>query len=213
LRRVEIDGRRLGGGCGGREGRLAHRQRTADGLSHFHRIAVSAHVHVKRQGLGAQQMIVDGRHLQAAFQQLGHHGIDLALEQHEVAHDHRRVCHRLERDPATERKRGPDCYAVERDREISARKAVTMDRAADRPGPAENPVNLRPIDALRIRRRNRRKHGAAGCKSPKHSYHESPPWMGSLARLLDFVFEALSTSPHALECQDSDFGECPVGPG
>src|SRR5258707_224160 len=166
------------------------RDALADGLSHFHRVAVSAHVHVKRQGLGAQQMILDGRNLEAAFQQLGHHGIDLALEQQEIAHDHRHVPHRLERDPAAQGKRGPDCYAVERDREISARKAVTMNRAADRPGSAENPVNLRPIDALRIRSRNRRKHGAAGRKTPKRSYHDSPPWMGSLARLLDFAFEA-----------------------
>src|SRR5260370_33192072 len=135
-------------------------------------------------------MIVDGGNFEAAFQQLGHHRIDLALEQHEVAHGHSCVSHRLERDPAAERKRGPDCYAVERDHEISARKAVTMNRAADRPGSAKNPVNLRPIDALRIRSRNRRKHGAAGRKTPKRSYHDSPPGMGSLARLFDFAFEA-----------------------
>src|SRR5262249_23106087 len=70
-----------------------------------------------------------------------------------------------------------------------------MNRAADRSGSAENPVNLRPIDALRIRGRNRRKHGAAGRKTPKRSYHDSPPWMGSLARLLDFTFEALPNLP------------------
>src|SRR5260370_892531 len=126
----------------------------------------------------------------AALPPPGHHGIALALEYHDVTHDHGRVRHRLERDPAAERKRRPDCYAVERDREISARKAVTMNRAADRPGSAENAVNLRPIDALRIRSRNRRKHGAAGRKTPKRSYHDSPPGMGSLARLFDFAFEA-----------------------
>src|SRR5258708_1277374 len=74
-----------------------------------------------------------------------------------------------------------------------------MNRSADRPGSAENPVNLRPIDALRIRSRNRRKHGAAGRKTPKRSYHDSPPWMGSLARLLDFALEAPAYVP---ACRD-----------
>jgi hypothetical protein len=74
-----------------------------------------------------------------------------------------------------------------------------MNRAADRAGSSENPVNLGPVDALRIGRRNRRKHGAAGGetrsktprKTPEHADHDSSlhEW-GGLARLTAFAVEA-----------------------
>ena len=67
LRRVEVDG---GGRCGGRrdrERRLADRKSVVDGLRHLRGIAVSADVHVERQRLGAQQVVMNGGDFEAAF--------------------------------------------------------------------------------------------------------------------------------------------------
>ena len=64
---------------------------------------MSSDVHVERQRLGAQQVVVDRGDLEATLEQLRHHGVDLGLQEHEVAHRHRHVPHRLERDPAAER--------------------------------------------------------------------------------------------------------------
>ena len=59
--------------------------------------------------------------LEAAFEQLRHDRIDLGLQQHEVAHHHGAIMHRLERDPAAERQRRLDGDAVERHGEIGTR--------------------------------------------------------------------------------------------
>jgi len=59
-----------------------------------------------------QQVIVHRGDLQAVVDQLAHHGRDLLLSQHEIAHHHRLVAHRLERDPATEGESGAQRHAV-----------------------------------------------------------------------------------------------------
>ena len=115
---------------------------------------MSANMHVERQRLGAQQVIVNSRDFKATFHKLGHDRVDLALQQHEVAHGHRHVPHRLERDPAAQRQRWPDSDAVKRDLEVAAREAVTMNGAADGAGSAENTVDLGPVGALSIGGRN-----------------------------------------------------------
>ena len=82
---------------------------------HFDRVAVPADVHVEGRRVGAQQMIVDRGDVEAALDQLGHHRIDLGLQQHQIAHHHGAAMHRLERDPAAEREGRLDGDAVERD--------------------------------------------------------------------------------------------------
>ncbi len=85
----------------------------------------------------------------AAFDQLGHDRVDLALEQHKVTHRHCRVPHRLEGNPAAERKRRPDRDAVQRHLQVRPGKAPAMNSAADRSGSTEDAVDLGPVDGLR----------------------------------------------------------------
>ena len=106
-----------------------------DGLGNLHRIAVPAHMHVEGGGARPQQVIVHRRDLDTAFDQLRHDGVDLGLQQHEIAHDHRAAVHRLEGHPAAEREGRLDGDAVKRHLEIGARKAVTMNIAGHRRGP------------------------------------------------------------------------------
>ena len=94
-------------------------------------IAVAADMHVERCGIGAQQVVVNRRDLDAAVDHFGHDRIDLGFQQHQVAHRHRFAVHRLERDPAAERQRWPDGDAIQRHRQIGARKSIAMDIAGD----------------------------------------------------------------------------------
>ena len=70
------------------------------------RIAVPVHMHVHREGLVAQKVIVQRRDLDAARRKLGHDRVDLVHGQHEVAHHHALVAHLLEGEPAAEREAG-----------------------------------------------------------------------------------------------------------
>src|SRR5262252_10902602 len=168
---IEIDRWRLAGGRR-RERRLAHRQGVMDGLRHLYGIAMSADMHVERQWLGAQQVIVDRGNIHAAFDQLGHNWADLGLEQHKVAHHHGHITHRLESDPAAERKCRSDRHAVECDLQVRSWKAVAMNGAANRSRSAEDSVDLGPIYALRFGSAHHRQCGAACCENPEHTYHD-----------------------------------------
>ena len=118
---------------------------------HLGRVAMTADMHVECRGVRPQQVIVDGGDLKAAFDQLEHHRIDFGLEQHEVAHNHGFPMHRFERNPAAKRQCRLDGDAVERHREIGARKAIAMHVARNGRLPAERIVDLLPVDFLRGR--------------------------------------------------------------
>ena len=150
LRGIEIDGGRRGGGRRHRKRRLAHGQRVMNDGSHLGRVTVAADMHVEGRWAGAQQMIVHGGDIEAAFDHLEHDRVDFAFEQHEVAHHHGFAVHRLERDPATERQGRFDGDAVERHGEVAARKAIAAYVSRDRRLPAERVVDLLPIDFLRV---------------------------------------------------------------
>ena len=78
-----------GGGAGrrrDRQRRLAFGKRVMDRGRQLDGIAMAADMHVEGRRAGAQQMIVDGGDLEAACDHLGHHRVDLGLQQHEVAH-------------------------------------------------------------------------------------------------------------------------------
>jgi hypothetical protein len=83
-------------------------------------------MHVKRRRVGAQQVVVQGGHLQALRQELAHHRIDLSFGEDQVAHHHRFVAHRLEGDPAAKREAWLDRHAIERDIEIATGQPVAM---------------------------------------------------------------------------------------
>ena len=69
-----------------------------------------------------QQMVVERGLFDAALLELGEHGVDFALEQHEVAHQHRLgVAHLVERDPRAKRQRGLDRHAGRGDVQVTAR--------------------------------------------------------------------------------------------
>ena len=86
-------------------------------------------MHVKRRRVGAQQVVVQGGHLQALRQGLAHHRIDLSFGEDQVAHHHGFVAHRLEGDPTAKCEAWLDRHAVERNVEIAAGQPVAMDVA------------------------------------------------------------------------------------
>jgi hypothetical protein len=150
LRGIEIDCRRRRRQSRHCHRRLADGQRIMDHGSHLGRVAMAADVHIEGSRAGTQQMIVHGGDLQAAFDHLQHDGVDLALEQDEIAHHHGFPMHRLERDPTAERQARFDVYAVKRHGEVAARKAIAAHVTRNRRFPAERVVDLLPVDFLRV---------------------------------------------------------------
>jgi len=132
---------------------LALLQRDACHSRQLFRIALPGYVHIEGWRVGAQQMVMHGRDLQAFGQQLRHHGIDFGFGQHEIAHHHERVAHGFEGDPASEREAGLDRYAIERDFEIGSRKAVAMNGSRHRSRTAKDQIDFLPV---RIGRKSRR---------------------------------------------------------
>src|SRR6266436_2161945 len=111
-------------------------------------------------------MVVDGGNVDTTLNQLGHYRVYLALQQHEVAHHHGHVTHRLERSPAAESECRADRHAVKRHLQVGTGKAVAMDGTANRACSAENAVDLGPVDCLRVSDDGRRQYGAARCENP-----------------------------------------------
>jgi hypothetical protein len=105
-------------------------------------------MHIERCWAAAQDVIVYGSDVDAVFDQLSHHRIDLGLEQHKIAHHHGAAMHWLERRPPAERQRGPDGDAIERHLQVGARKPVPMDIAGHGGGPSSRFVDLLPVDLL-----------------------------------------------------------------
>jgi len=115
-----------------------------------------------KEGVKAgEQVIVHGRDLEAVLDQLGHDWIDLGIEQYQIAHRHGAAMRGLERDPAAERKRRPDGDAVERHRQVAARKAVTVNVARDGGcASSDRFIDLLPVDLLGTGGGADRRHGA-----------------------------------------------------
>ena len=113
-------------------------------------------------------MVVHGGDIETVLDELGHHRIDLGLQQDEVAHHHRAVMHRPEGDPAAERESGTDADAIQRDPQVAARKTVAMHIAAYGGAAAKRFVDLLPVDRLGVsggRTRHDRTGGKPGYKS------------------------------------------------
>ena len=88
---------------------------------------MAEHVHIHREGLIAQKVVVKCGHLDSGFLELGHHRSDLAHQEHEVAHDHPLVAALPEGEPGTEREGGLDLHTIQRDLEITARQTHAID--------------------------------------------------------------------------------------
>jgi len=95
----------------------------------FHWIAMPLYVHVHRERLVAEQVIVQCRHLYAAGCELGHDRRHLVHRQHEIAHDHALIAHFLKGEPAAECEPGLQLDPVERDFQIGAWQAHAVDAA------------------------------------------------------------------------------------
>src|SRR5689334_14082735 len=61
-------------------------------------------VHVVHAWLVPEEMIVESGHLESVLEQRGHHGIDLLLQQHEVAHHDVHSCAFGHPNPSSESK-------------------------------------------------------------------------------------------------------------
>src|SRR5262249_48116844 len=123
---VEIEHGRNAGRRGSQR-RLAFAKRGANSGRELHRIAMPADMHVVSRRVAAQNVVMNSRDLDSVLDQLGHDWSNLGVEQYETAHHHCPAVRRLERGPTAERKRGPDCYAIDRDLQVGAREAVAMD--------------------------------------------------------------------------------------
>jgi hypothetical protein len=93
----------------------------------LYRIAVPEHMHVHRERLVAQQVIVQCRHLDAAGRELCDDRVDLGLGQHEIAHHHALLAHFRQGQPPAERKAGFQLDAVKCDFQICARQTDAID--------------------------------------------------------------------------------------
>ena len=109
---------------------------------------MAADVQIERHRFGAQQMVVDRRDFEAARLQLADHGIDLAAQQDQIAHDHRTIMHRLERRPAAKRQTGLDSDIIDLHLQVGPRKAIAVDVARDGRASADGRIDLLPVDAL-----------------------------------------------------------------
>ena len=63
------------------------------------RIPLAGDVHVHRRRFGAQEMVMKRGDLDPVVEELLHHRVHLLAGEHEVAHDHGVVMHRLEGEP------------------------------------------------------------------------------------------------------------------
>jgi hypothetical protein len=80
--------------------------------------------------------------------ELGNDRVDLALGQHEVAHEDDPVRHRFVAEPAAKRQRWLDSDAVERHLQIAARDTVAMYVALNARGFAKSGIDLGPVNVL-----------------------------------------------------------------
>ena len=118
---------------------------------------MASDMHVVCRRIGAQQMIKHRGNVEAAVDQPGHHRVDFAIEQHQVAHCHRFAVGRLERDPPPQRQGGLDGDAVQRHGKIAAREAIAVHVAHYRRLTAESVVDFLPVDFLGVAGGNRRR--------------------------------------------------------
>src|SRR5712691_10889336 len=122
-------------GRGGRRAAPATERRAAGGQClaerrrEFDRLAVARVVHVHHVRRHVVQMVVDGGDLEPPSEQAGHHGRHLLIEEHEVAHHHRLIPHRLECGVRSERESGLDRHTLHGDGEIGTWHPDTKDTA------------------------------------------------------------------------------------
>src|SRR6266581_2108481 len=91
-------------------------------------------------------MVVQRRYLDAAFDEFLHHGIDLFMQEHEIAHHHRLASHFLEREIGTQGKSGSDLDPVKRDLQVAPPETDAVNSAGQlRTGSAERLRDWGPV--------------------------------------------------------------------
>src|SRR5712692_8528938 len=102
------------------------------------------HVHGCRRG--AQQMVVQRRYLDAALDEFLHHGVDLFMQENEIAHHHCLASHFLECQIGTQGKSGSDLDPVERDLEVAPPETDAVNSAGQLcTGPAKRLSYRSPV--------------------------------------------------------------------
>jgi len=113
---------------------------------HLFGIAVPGDVHVERCGSGPKNVVVNGRDVQSAVQQLAHDRGNFGIKQHEVAHHHGLAVHGRESHPSSQRQGWLDGDAVQRDAQVGSRQSIAVNFATHGGGFAQGRVNLLPVD-------------------------------------------------------------------
>src|SRR6266581_7932215 len=91
-------------------------------------------------------MVVQRRYLDAALDEFLHHGIDLFMQEHEIAHHHRLASHFLEREIGAQSKSGSELDPVERDLQVAPPEADAVDSAGQLcTGSAKRLCNRSPV--------------------------------------------------------------------
>jgi hypothetical protein len=93
------------------------------------RVAETEHVHIHREGLVAQKVIVERGDLDAAFLELLHDRANLLARQHEVPHRHSARPHFLEGEPRAQSKSRLQLDPIERRLDVGSGKADAIDPA------------------------------------------------------------------------------------
>src|SRR4029450_3903664 len=107
-----------------------------------------ANVHIESCRIRAQQMVMHRRNLDPAFDEFGHHRVDLRFKEKEITHDHPAAMRRFERHPTAKGQCRFDGDAVERYGEVSAGKTITVNVTRDGGLSAKRRINLLPINFL-----------------------------------------------------------------
>src|SRR6185312_7350570 len=132
---------------------FALRKRGMEDLGELHGITMPTHVHVEDRHGGTKQMVVDRGDFDVTSDQPCHYRTDLAVSQHQIAHEHGAGTARLERDPATQRQSGFDRNTIDGNTQIRARERVLVNATGlVRAFSSDSLVHLSPVDI-----------GAGGC--------------------------------------------------
>src|SRR6267154_1448914 len=138
--------RRRTGGRRRRQRGLAFGKACAQRGGELDGVAAAVEVHVHGCGRGAQQMVVQRRDLDAALDEFLHHGVDLFMQEHEVAHHHCLAAHFLECEIGAQGKSGSDRDLVEGDLQVAPPKTDAVDSAGQlRTGSAESLRDRGPV--------------------------------------------------------------------
>jgi hypothetical protein len=116
----------------------------------FNGVSVAAEVDVHHMRRFADEVVVQRALIDASGLQDIDHGIDLGLEQYQIAHGHRMTVRLPEGDPRPEGQRGFDGDPFRDDGEVAAREANLVDVTREcRAGTPQRLLDVFPVASVR----------------------------------------------------------------